>query len=88
MISKKILNSQNFVKFCRSILSAHDYNLLKINIDNFEYIYDNISAMFAITLFTNDINNDIEYFIMTDDKSVLINKMINYIEFISLAVAC
>lgn len=80
LISKKILISQNFVKFCRSILSAHDYNLLKMNIYDFEYIYDNISAMFAITLFSKDINNDIEYFIMTDDKSVLINKMINYIE--------
>ena len=41
----------------------------KYNIDDFEYIYDNISAMFAITLFTNDINNDIEYYIVTDDKN-------------------
>ena len=44
-INIKNINSQNFVKFCRSILSAHDYNLLKMNIDDFEYIYDNISAM-------------------------------------------
>jgi len=79
LISKKILNSQNFVKFCRSILSANDYNILKTNIEDFEYIYDNVSAMFAITLFTNDINNDNEYFIMEDDKYILINKMINYI---------
>ena len=80
LISKKILNSQNFVKFCRSVLSPHDYNILKMTIEDFEYIYDNISAMFAITLFTNDINNENEYFIMNDDKSLLINKMINYIQ--------
>lgn len=79
LISKKILNSQNFVKFCRSILSPHEYNILKKNIDDFEYIYDNISAMFAITLFINDINKDIEYYIVTDDKNKLVNKMLNYI---------
>ena len=49
LISKKILNSQILLSFV-VLYYLHDYNLLKMNIDDFEYIYDNISAMFAITL--------------------------------------
>tara|TARA_B100000795_G_C22806649_1_gene445390 strand:- start:12068 stop:13096 length:1029 start_codon:yes stop_codon:yes gene_type:complete len=79
MITKKSLNSQNFVIFCRTILSTSEYNILKNNIEDFETIYNNISAMFAITFFSNDINKDVEYYILNDDKSLLIDKMINYI---------
>ena len=79
MIPKKSLNMQNFMKFCRTILTTTDYNILKNNIEDFESIYNNISAMFAITFFSNDINKDIEYYILSDDKTLLIDKMINYI---------
>ena len=42
LIPKKSLNSQSFVKFCRSILAIGDYNILKANLEAFEYIYSNI----------------------------------------------
>ena len=71
LIPKKSLNNQSFLKFCRTILSPNEYNILKVNIEDFEYIYNNVSAMFAITLFINDINGEIEYYIMTDDKNLL-----------------
>jgi hypothetical protein len=34
LIPKKSLNTQSFVKFCRSILSITDYNILKNNLKN------------------------------------------------------
>lgn len=79
LIPKKSLNNQSFLKFCRTILSPNEYNILKVNIEDFEYIYNNVSAMFAITLFINDINGEIEYYIMTDDKNLLINRMLYYL---------
>lgn len=79
MITKKSLNNQTFIKFCRTILSPIDYNVLKYNIEDFEYIYNNVSAMFAITLFTNELNNEQEYYILEDDKNLLIERMYNYV---------
>lgn len=79
LIPKKSLNNQSFLKFCRSILSPYEYNILKSNIEDFEHIYDNVSVMFAITLFMNDINSNVEYYIIEEDISELINKMLSYL---------
>lgn len=79
LIPKKSLNNQSFSKFCRSILSPYEYNILKSNIEDFEHIYDNVSVMFAITLFMNDINSNVEYYIIEEDISELINKMLSYL---------
>ena len=79
MITKKSLNNQTFIKFCRTILNPNDYNILKNNIEDFEYIYNNVSAMFAITLFTNELNNEHEYYILEDEKNLLIDRMYNYV---------
>jgi hypothetical protein len=79
LIPKKSLNNQSFLKFCRFILTPYEYNILKTNIDDFEHIYDNVSVMFAITLFMNDINSNVEYYIIQEDISELINKMLSYL---------
>lgn len=78
-IPKKSLNMLPFDKFCSSILSPSDYSILLNNIDNFEYIYNNISAMCAISIFTHEINNTNEYFILTDSIDILLERMITYL---------
>lgn len=78
-IPKKSLNMLPFDKFCCSILSISDYSILINNIENFEYIYNNISAMCAISIFTHEINNTNEYFILTDNIDILLERMITYL---------
>ena len=68
-----------FDKFCNTILSSGDYNILINDIENFEYIYNNISAMSAISIFSNEINNTNEYFIVTDNIEILFDRMITYL---------
>jgi len=75
LIPKKSLNSQSFVKFCRSILTITDYNILKNNLEAFEHIYNNISAMDALVMLSCDINAANEYYILTDDITMLIDKI-------------
>jgi hypothetical protein len=80
LIPKKSLNLQTFMKFCRSILSITDYNILKNNLEAFEYIYNNISAMDAIIMLSCDINANNDYFILTDDLSLLIERITIYLK--------
>uniref|UniRef100_A0A6C0I936 FAD dependent oxidoreductase domain-containing protein n=1 Tax=viral metagenome TaxID=1070528 RepID=A0A6C0I936_9ZZZZ len=80
LIPKKSLNSQSFVKFCRSILAIGDYNILKANLEAYEYIYSNISAMDALIMFSSDINVSQEYYILTDDITLLINRITQYLQ--------
>jgi hypothetical protein len=80
LIPKKSLNLQTFMKFCRSILSITDYNILKNNLEAFEYIYNNISAMDAIIMLSCDINANNDYFILTDDISLLIERITIYLQ--------
>jgi len=79
LIPNKSLNTQSFVKFCRTILTITDYNILKNNLDSFEYIYSNISAMDALIMLSSDINEVHNYYILTDDISILINKITQYL---------
>jgi uncharacterized FAD-dependent dehydrogenase len=80
LIPKKSLNTQSFVKFCRSILSITDYNILKNNLDAFEHIYSNISAMDALVMLSCDISTQQDYYILTDDFSLLIERMTAYLK--------
>jgi hypothetical protein len=80
LIPKKSLNTQSFVKFCRSILSITDYNILKNNLEAFEHIYSNISAMDALIMLTCDINASQEYFILIDDITVLVDRITAYLK--------
>ena len=75
LIPKKSLNSQSFVKFCRSILTITDYNILKNNLEAFEHIYNNISAMDALIMLSCDINTSNDYYILTDDITMLIDRI-------------
>jgi hypothetical protein len=79
LIPKKSLNSQSFVKFCRSILTISDYNILKNNLEAFEHIYNNVSAMDALIMLSCDINVSNEYYILTDDITVLINNITTHL---------
>ena len=79
LIPNKSLNTQSFVKFCRTILTITDYNILKNNLDSFEYIYSNISAMDALIMLSSDINETHNYYILTDDISLLIDKITQYL---------
>ena len=80
LIPKKSLNTQSFVKFCRSILSITDYNILKNNLEAFEHIYSNISAMDALVMLSCDISTQQDYYILTDDFSLLIERMTAYLK--------
>ena len=80
LIPNKSLNTQSFVKFCRSILTITDYNILKNNLEAYEHIYSNISAMDALIMFSCDIKVDHEYYILTDDISVLIERIVAYLK--------
>jgi len=79
LIPNKSLNTQSFVKFCRTILTISDYNILKNNLDSFEYIYSNISAMDALIMLSSDINETHNYYILIDDISILIDKITQYL---------
>ena len=79
LIPKKSLNSQSSVKFCRSILTISDYNILKNNLEAFEHIYNNVSAMDALIMLSCDINVSNEYYILTDDITVLINNITTHL---------
>ena len=79
LIPKKSLNTQSFVKFCRSVLTINEYNILKNNLDSFEYIYSNISAMDTLIMLSSDINETHNYYILTDDISLLIDKITQYL---------
>jgi len=80
LIPNKSLNSQSFVKFCCSILAISDYNILKNNLDSFEHIYSNISAMDALIMLSGDLNASQDYYILTDDISVLIERITQYLK--------
>jgi hypothetical protein len=80
LIPKKSLNTQSFVKFCRSILTITDYNILKNNLEAYEHIYSNISAMDALIMLTCDINVGHEYYILTDDITLLIERVTTYLK--------
>lgn len=80
LIPNKSLNTQSFVKFCRTILTISDYNILKNNLDSFEYIYSNISAMDALIMLSSDINETHNYYILTDDISILIDKITQFLQ--------
>ena len=80
LIPNKSLNSQSFVKFCRSILTISDYNVLKNNLDAFEHIYSNISAMDALIMLSGDLNASQDYYILTDDITVLIERITQYLK--------
>lgn len=83
LIPKKSLNTQSFVKFCRSILSITDYNILKNNLEAYEHIYSNISAMDALIMLSCDINvsrDSNEYYILTDDITLLIERITEYLK--------
>jgi uncharacterized FAD-dependent dehydrogenase len=79
LIPNKSLNTQSFVKFCRTILTISDYNVLKNNLESFEYIYSNISAMDALIMLTSDISETHNYYILIDDISILIDKITQYL---------
>jgi uncharacterized FAD-dependent dehydrogenase len=79
LIPKKSLNTQSFVKFCRSVLSINEYNILKNNLDSFEYIYSNISAMDTLIMLSCDINETLKYYILIDDITILIDKITQYL---------
>jgi uncharacterized FAD-dependent dehydrogenase len=79
LIPNKSLNTQSFVKFCRTILTISDYNVLKNNLESFEYIYSNISAMDVLIMLTSDISETHNYYILIDDISILIDKITQYL---------
>lgn len=79
LIPKKNLISQSFISFCKILLILNDYEILKNSIDNFEYIFSNICAMDAISLFINDLLPINEYCILRDNIELLIKKMIDYL---------
>ena len=79
LIPSKILNIQTFDKLCNTILSQNDYLHLQNNINNYSSIYCNISGLFGITMFNNEINNNNIFYIVEDDCSLLITKMLSYV---------
>jgi len=79
LIPNRSLNNQSFVKFCKTFLNANEYNILKTNIEGFEHVYNNISSMYAISLFSQYINKKNEYYILADNVSVLVDRMTDFL---------
>jgi hypothetical protein len=78
-IPSKFLYMQTFDKLCYTLLSYTDYNYLKNNINKYNKIYCNMSALYAIYLFNNDLNYNNEYYIVEDDCTIIIDKMLEYL---------
>jgi hypothetical protein len=77
-IPNKILNTQSFDKLCGTLLTQNDYLYLHNNINNYFQIYPYISGLFGISLFNNELLNN-TFYIVDDDSSVIIEKMVSYI---------
>jgi hypothetical protein len=77
-IPNKILNTQSFDKLCSTLLTQNDYLYLHNNINNYFQIYPYISGLFGISLFNNELLNN-TFYIVDDDSSVIIEKMVSYI---------
>ena len=77
-IPNKILNTQSFDKLCSTLLTQNDYLYLHNNINNYLQIYPYISGLFGISLFNNELLNN-TFYIVDDDSSVIIEKMVSYI---------
>jgi len=80
LLPNKIINIQSFDKLCHTILPLNDYIYLQNNINNYSSIYCNISGLFGITLFNNELIKYNDFYIVDDDSSLLIKKMLSYIE--------
>jgi hypothetical protein len=78
-IPSKILNIQTFDKLCNTILTQNDYLYLKNNISNYSSIYCYISGSFGVTLFTNELNSLNTFYIVEDDPSLLISRMLAFV---------
>jgi hypothetical protein len=78
-IPSKFLYMQTFDKLCYTLLSQADYSYLKRNINKYDNIYCHITALYGISMFNNELNDTNEYYIVEDDSSLLIDKMLEYL---------
>jgi protoporphyrinogen oxidase len=78
-LPKNILSSLTFSNLCKKILSTNIIEELYKYIDNFDEIFNLISAEDAINIFTNELNNSLEYYTYNEGINELINRMIKYI---------
>lgn len=79
-IPHKNLVSQSFVVYSKSILSQYDYDILCKTINSFEEIFIKISVFDAIDIFSKDINTSLEYYKLDENITVLVSKMIRYLQ--------
>jgi ribulose 1,5-bisphosphate synthetase/thiazole synthase len=56
-IPSKFLYMQTFDKLCYTLLSQADYSYLKKNINKYDNIYCNITALYGISMFNNELND-------------------------------
>jgi hypothetical protein len=78
-IPSKFLYMQTFDKLCYTLLSQSDYSYLKKNINKYDNIYCNISALYGISMFSCELNNNNEFYIVCDDSNLIIDKMLEYL---------
>lgn len=78
-IPSKFLYTQTFDKLCYTLLSQCDYSYLKNNINKYDNIYCNISALYGIYMFNNEINSSNEFLIVNEDCNVIIDRMLEYL---------
>jgi hypothetical protein len=79
LIPKKNIISQSFAKFCKSVLSSYEYEVLKTLLYDFENIYSNINTIDCINMFINDINLNQEYFLLDDHIDILIDRIKSFL---------
>lgn len=79
IIPKNILTTISFSNLCRQILNQHYIDELYKYIDNFDDIFDLISADDALNIFTYELNNNLQYYTYNEGINELINRMIKYI---------
>lgn len=79
IIPKNILTSLTFTNLCKQVLNHQMLDELYKYIDNFDDIFNIISAEDAINIFTFELNNNLEYYTYLEGINELINRMIKYI---------
>lgn len=77
-IPNNILLSYTFYNLCKQFISQTDIDELSKEINNFIELFNTISALDAINMFKNDINNNLQYYKTDTCINDLIKKMIDY----------
>lgn len=79
-LPKKNLLYQPFTSFCKTVLQQYEYDFIASSINNFDCTFCKMNTLDCINIFIYDINPTLEYYVLLDDFSLLIKKIISYLK--------